>query len=71
MLGVVTLACAGVGLVQVFNFLVEEHVARGNLTEVLAPYRGPSRPFALVYPKPVKPAPAVRAMIDFILQSVS
>jgi len=67
-LGVITLARAGLGLVQVFDFLVEEHVARGSLVEVLAAHRGPGRPFALVYPKPVKPSPAVRAMIDFVVE---
>ena len=67
-LGVISLARAGLGLVQVFDFLVEEHVQRGTLLEVLPHLRGPSRSFCLVYPKPVKPTPAVRAMIDFIVQ---
>jgi DNA-binding transcriptional LysR family regulator len=66
-LGVITLARAGLGLVQVFDFLVEEHVSRGALVEVLAPHRGPSSPFALVYPKQVRPSPAVRALIDFVV----
>jgi DNA-binding transcriptional LysR family regulator len=66
-LGLVTLARAGLGLAQVFDFLVEEDVARGTLVEVLAAHRGVSRPFALLYPKAVKPVAAVRAMIDFIV----
>lgn len=70
-LGVITLAKAGLGLVQVFDFLVEEPLRRGELVEVLAPLRGAGRAFSLVYPKPVKPTPAVRAMIDFILQRAS
>lgn len=70
-LGVITLAKAGLGLVQVFDFLVEEPLRRGELVEVLAPLRGASRSFWLVYPKPVKPTPAVRAMIDFIVQQAS
>jgi len=67
-LGVLSLAKSGLGLVQVFDFLVEEPLQRGALVEVLAHLRGPGRSFSLVYPKPVKPTPAVRAMIDFIVQ---
>jgi len=66
-LGVVTLARAGVGLIQVLDFLVEEDVARGQLVEVLSPYRGPTRPFTLIYPKVAKVPPAVRALSDFIV----
>ncbi|HET7544420.1 MAG TPA: LysR substrate-binding domain-containing protein [Polyangiaceae bacterium] len=67
-LAVIGLCRAGLGLVQVFDFLVEELVQRGELVEVLAPLRGPGRAFSLVYPKPVKRTPAVRALIDFIVQ---
>jgi DNA-binding transcriptional LysR family regulator len=70
-LGVISLARAGLGLVQVFDFLVEELLARGALVEVLAHLRGPGLPFSLVYPKPVRPTPAVRALIDFIVQQAS
>lgn len=66
-LGVITLARAGVGLVQVFDFLVEHEVARGNLVEVLSTHRGPPRSFTLIYPKQRKPSSAVRAMADFIV----
>src|SRR6187431_3095929 len=40
-LGVISLARAGLGLVQVFDFLVEELLNRGTLVEVLAHARGP------------------------------
>jgi DNA-binding transcriptional LysR family regulator len=66
-LGVVTLARAGVGFVQVLDFLVEEDVARGQLVEVLTEYRGPARPFTLIHPKVEKAPPAVRALSDFIM----
>jgi DNA-binding transcriptional LysR family regulator len=66
-LGIVSLARAGVGLVQVFDFIVQDDVARGTLVEVLASFRGPSHPFALLYPKQAKPRPAVRALIDFVV----
>jgi len=66
-LGVITLARAGVGLVQIYDFLVEDDVARGALVEVLASFRGKSRPFSLLYPKSVVPSRPVRALIDFIM----
>jgi len=70
-LGVIALARVGLGLVQVFDFLVEEQLQRGTLVEVLAHLRGPGRSFSLVYPKSVKATPAVRAMIDFVVQQAS
>lgn len=66
-LGTVTLARAGLGLVQTYDFLVEEDVSRGRLVEVLVRYRGRSRPFSLVYPKAPRPTRAVRAMIDHVV----
>jgi DNA-binding transcriptional LysR family regulator len=66
-LGVVALARAGIGLIQAFDFIVEDDVARGNLVEVLSEYRGQSHAFTLIYPKLLKPTPAVRAFIDFVV----
>lgn len=63
----ITMARAGLGLVQVYEFLVEADVAKGALVEVLQSYRGLTRPFSLVYPKAVKPGGAVRALIDFVV----
>jgi DNA-binding transcriptional LysR family regulator len=67
-LGAVSLARAGIGLVQIYDFIVRDDVARGLLVEVLAPYRGASRPFSLLRPKSVRPTHAVRALSDFILE---
>jgi DNA-binding transcriptional LysR family regulator len=64
-LGIVSLARAGIGLIQIFDFVVADDVARGNLVEVLTAYRGHTRGFSLIYPKQIKPSPAVRAFIDF------
>jgi DNA-binding transcriptional LysR family regulator len=66
-LGSITMARAGLGLVQAYDFLVEADVARGSLVEVLQGYRGLTRAFSLVYPKAVKPGGAVRALIDFVV----
>ena len=66
-LGVITLARAGVGLAQAFDFLVERDVESGALVEVLAAHCGMRRSFALLYPKQMQRSPAVRAMIDFVV----
>src|SRR5205085_151463 len=66
-LGLVALARAGVGLIQLYDFLVEDDVTRGSLVEVLAGFRGASRPFSLLYPRAVVPSRAARALIDFIV----
>jgi len=66
-IAMVTLARAGVGLAQVFDFLVEDDLRAGRVVEVLAGYRGASRPFSLVYPRRPDQSRAVRAVIDHIL----
>ncbi len=68
-LSLVTLARAGLGLVQAYDFLVERDVERGLLVEVLKDYRGASRPFSLIYPSTPKPSPAARTLIDYILST--
>jgi DNA-binding transcriptional LysR family regulator len=66
-LGVITLARAGVGLIQVYDYLVEDELERGQLVEVLRDHRGASRPFSIVYPSEPKRSPAARVLIDFLL----
>src|SRR5206468_7742351 len=64
-LATVTLARAGLGLVQTYDFVVEKDVAQGTLVEILREFRGASRPFSLVYPAVPKRSPAARLLIDF------
>lgn len=66
-LGSVTMARAGLGLVQAYDFVVEPLMRRGELVEVLANHRGATRTFSLVYPSRPKPSPAARLLIDFLL----
>lgn len=66
-LGVVTAAAGGAGLVQTYDFLVEREVARGELVEVLTRFRGASRPFSLVYPKALSLSRAARTFADFVV----
>ena len=66
-LATVTLARAGLGLVQTYDFLLERDVAAGTLVEVLREFRGASRAFSVIYPAAPKPSPAARLLIDFLL----
>jgi DNA-binding transcriptional LysR family regulator len=66
-LGTIALARAGAGLVQTYDFLVEGPLARGELCEVLAPFRGASRPFSLLYPRGVVQGKAVRRLVAFVV----
>ncbi len=67
-LGLISVAKAGGGLIQLYHFLVEEAVKRNQLVEVLQAYGGRSRPFSLLYPPDKKDVPAIRTMIDFIVE---
>ena len=66
-LGTVILARASLGLIQTYDFLVADDLRRGDLVEVLRPFRGASRPFSLVYPRTTVRSSAVRALVDFIV----
>ena len=64
--GLVALALAGLGLCQIYRFMVAHEVRAGRLVEVLEKHGGRTRPFSLVYPK-ARIAPHVRVVIDWIL----
>jgi DNA-binding transcriptional LysR family regulator len=68
-LALVTLARAGLGLIQTYDFMVERELERGLLVEVLRDHRGASRPFSLVYPTTPKRSPAARTLLDFLLET--
>lgn len=67
-LGAVSVARAGVGLIQLYDFLVADDLARGTLVEVLKGYRGRTRPFSLLRPRSVRLTPAARALSSFIVE---
>jgi DNA-binding transcriptional LysR family regulator len=62
-LGMVSLAEAGLGLCQSYEFVVRERLARGALVEVLPQHRGRSRPFSLIYTQQRRQSAAARAFI--------
>ena len=69
-LGVVSLAVAGIGIGQSYDFIVRDHVAAGRLVEVLPGLRGRSRPFSVVYAPHRRQSAAIRAMIDVLTAGV-
>jgi DNA-binding transcriptional LysR family regulator len=65
-LGIVTLARHGAGLVQTYRFIVADDLARGALVELLPQHGGTSRPFYLLYPHARHLPLRVRTFVDFL-----
>ncbi|MFM9435845.1 DNA-binding transcriptional LysR family regulator [Janthinobacterium sp. CG_23.3] len=70
-LGIVTLARAGAGLVQTYRFIVEQDLERGDLVELLPQFGGTSRPFILLYPQVRHMSARVRTFVDFLLEQLA
>ncbi len=66
-LGPVTLARAGAGIVQTYRFLVADDLHAGRLVELLPEFAGASRPFSLMYPAHRHMPRRVRVLIDHLL----
>lgn len=68
-LGVVSLAAAGAGICQSYDFIVRDHLADGRLVEVLPQLRGRSRPFSVLYAPHRRQSGATRAMIALLTRA--
>lgn len=66
-LGCLTLARHGAGLIQTFRYLAQDDLRSGALVEVLAQYGGRSRPITLLYPSNQHVPLRVRSFVDFLL----
>jgi DNA-binding transcriptional LysR family regulator len=66
-LGIVTLARSGAGLVQTYRYIVEQDLKRGDLVELLPQHGGTSRPFILLYPHARHLSLRVRTFVDFLM----
>jgi DNA-binding transcriptional LysR family regulator len=66
-LGMVVLARAGMGLVQTFEWIARAHAS--ELTEVLKPFAGRTRPFYVLYPQNRHLSARVRSLVDFLVVS--
>lgn len=67
LLGCVTLARHGAGLLQTYRFIVEEDLRAGTLVEVLHQFAGRSRPLTLLYPQNRHVPLRVRSFVDFLV----
>jgi DNA-binding transcriptional LysR family regulator len=66
-LGCVTLAHHGAGLVHTMAFVVADAIARGELVEVLKATGGRTRTFSVLYPRQHHLSAAVRTFVGFLL----
>ncbi|WPB58064.1 LysR family transcriptional regulator [Xylophilus sp. GOD-11R] len=66
-LGVVSLALAGLGICQTFDFIGRDLIAQGRAVEVLPQARGRSRPISVIYAPHRQLSAAARALIDFLV----
>lgn len=69
-LGPVTLARAGAGVLQTYRFLVEADLEDGRLVELVAESAGASRPFSLLYPADGHKPLRVRVLMDYLVTSL-
>jgi DNA-binding transcriptional LysR family regulator len=63
-LGVVSLARAGLGICQTYRFIAADDLQAGRLVEVLPATAGRTRPFSLLYPPHRRLPAATRALIE-------
>jgi DNA-binding transcriptional LysR family regulator len=68
-LGVVSLAVAGAGIAQSYDFIVREQLAQGRLIELLPQLRGRSRPFSVVYAPHRRQSAATRTLIRMLTEA--
>lgn len=65
----VALACAGVGVYQMYEFMLRAQVRTGELVEVLKHRAGAARPFSLIYPVASRRSAATRSVIDYLTRA--
>lgn len=67
-LGCLSFAMGGGGLLQAYHFVAQRHVESGSLVEVLQAFGGRSRPFSILYPHNRHLSAKVRAFVGFLLE---
>lgn len=63
---ILDVALAGVGLVQIYNYIANEAIARGKLKPVLEKYVAPGSPISVVYPQKRHLSAKIRAFVNFM-----
>ena len=67
-LGTVSLAEAGLGVCQQYEFILRDKLDQGRLVRLLPALEGRSRPFSIIYPPHRQLSPASRVLIDFLVR---
>lgn len=64
-------ALKGLGIVQLPDFYVQESMDKGELVEILVPYREPKEGIWAVYPHNRHPSTKVRLLVEFLAQELA
>lgn len=67
----VNAAIAGLGIIRVATYMVDEHLAAGRLVRALEDTPSPPEPISMLYPHSRHLSPAVRAFIDWSSEVVA
>jgi len=67
-LGAVNWARAGGGIFQIYHFIADEFVRRGELVEIMQNHSGRSRPFSVLYPQNRHLSARVRTFVDYLME---
>ena len=59
---------AGLGVAQVMEFAVREHIQSGRLVRLLPEFEGRSRELSLVYPRARQASPKIKVLTQLLLQ---
>lgn len=70
-LGGVTLARHGGGIMQTYDFIVREQLKQGTLVELMPEFKGGFRPFSLLYSNNRHKPARVKVLIDFLVAHLS
>ncbi|TXT40334.1 MAG: LysR family transcription regulator protein [Comamonadaceae bacterium] len=66
-LGCLSYAAGGGGLLQAYHFVAQRHLESGRLVEVMQAFGGRSRPFSILYPHNRHLSAKVRALVQFLV----
>jgi len=65
------LALTGLGIVQLPNWMVNEHIKVGRLRQILSDYKGASIPLNVIYPQSHYVPLKVRCFVDFLKEELT
>jgi len=64
-------ALKGLGIVQLPDYYIEQHLAQGSLVTLLDNYRAPDDGVWVVYPQNRHLSPKIRLLVDFLVEQLS